>query len=797
MYCFSKAAGNSAGITSTNNATRIRRFALAPLAVAVASALPFAGASSQAVAQLEEVIVTAQRREVGLQDSALSVSAFSGETLEEAQVFNTGDLAQQTAGISFTNPTPFDMELNIRGVMNTRLDAPSASRSVGIFFDEVIVGRMGLMNMDFYDLERVEILRGPQGVLLGKNVVGGAINIITAKPEFETSGSLRAQAGNLDARMISGHFNTPINDKLAMRVAAQFRENDGFAENQVTGRALHNIESTQARVSLLYDGDNDFEGRLIFEYMQDEGNGTCAIGENGNPWAVARDVVGFNNIRRCAPEPVQYSTIPGDSLQFYDREAFSVTMRLEKGLGNAALVSLTNFRDGNGESQYSQTGLGPDAPGLLPAFQDAVANDSPLVVPLGLAFDFPVREAEDMSQFVQEFRLVSDFGDSPLDYIAGVYFQRDEVDKNDLFWGETILGAGPFGGLNGESEWFNEATTESWAVFGQVGYRLTDNLKFTLGARYTEDEIDGSISARVNATDDRFNPGEPTPLVPLTGEPDGAGGLIPYPVGPAYDTPYSESWDELTFSGILEYTINDDVLVYASIAQGYKSGGFQDTPPNTLGAVAAYDPETVLSYELGLKSEFLNNRLRINGAIFSMDYEDLQVEFTNDQCLCNIVSNASDAKIRGAEIEASLAATDGLLLWFNGSFLDTEYENYVISTGDFSGNQLQRTPDNQISTGFEYSANVGDWGRALKLRLSYTWQDEMPWAHTNVSFEEDYALLDGRLGLSPENQNWTIALWGRNLTDEEARANVIEFLGGDVSLYNPPRTYGVELGYRW
>jgi len=286
-------------------------------------------------------------------------------------------------------------------------------------------------------------------------------------------------------------------------------------------------------------------------------------------------------------------------------------------------------------------------------------------------------------------------------------------------------------------------------------------------------------------------------VVPLTGEPDGAGGLIPYPLGGGYSTGYGESWDELTLSGILEYTVNEDVMVYGSIAQGYKSGGFQDTPPNTLGAQTPYDPETVLSYELGLKSEYMNRRLRVNGALFYMDYQDLQVEFTNDVCLCNIVSNASDAKIQGLEIDVNFAATENLLVWLSGSLLDTEYEDYVISTGDFSGNQMQRTPDTQANVGFEYTASIGGWGRALKARLSYTWQDDMPWAHTNVSWEESYGLLDGRLALSPEGARWTAALWGRNLTDEDARANVIEFLGGDMSLYNPPRTYGVEFGYRF
>lgn len=788
----------SSALSSRPSRSRRRRLPVSALCTAIAGALPAAGFSPGARAQLEEVFVTAQRREVGLQDSTLSITAFSGQTLEQAQVFNTGDLAQQTSGISFTSISPFDMELNIRGVMNTRLDAPSASRSVDIFFDEVVVGRMGLMNMDFYDLERVEILRGPQGVLLGKNVVGGAISIITAKPEFANSASVRAQAGNLDARLLSGHFNTAINDQLALRAAAQFRYNDGFAQNAITARPLHNSESRQARLSLRFAGDGNFTGGLIFEYMQDDGNGACAIGESGNPWAVARGVVGLTDIRRCMPEAVQYRNIPGDSRSFYTREALNVTLRLEQGFANASLISLTNYRAGEGESQYSQTGLGPDAPGLLPAFRNALAaRNLPLIRALGLAFDFPVREREDLKQFVQEFRLVSDVADTAWDTIAGLYFQRDEVDKNDLFQAENLLGAGPLGALNGESEWFNKATTDSWAVFGQAGYSITDNLKLTLGARYTEDQIDGFISARVNATDDRFNPGEATPLAPLTGEPDGRGALIPFSVGDAYATPYAESWGELTFSGTLEYHIGDEAMLYAGVAQGYKSGGFQDTPANTPGATTAYDPETVLSIEAGLKSEFWNRRLRVNGAIFSMDYSDLQVEFTNDQCLCNIVSNVSDARIHGAELETRFAATDTLRLWLNASFLDTEYENYAIRSGDFSGNPLQRTPDTQVSTGFEQRMALGDWGEALTFRLSYTWQDKMPWAHTSVAFEEAYGLLDGRIGLSPENRSWSMALWGRNLSDEETRANVIEFLGGDMSLYNPPRTYGVELAYRW
>jgi iron complex outermembrane receptor protein len=769
--------------------------------VAVASTLVLIATGGVAVAQeLEEIVVTAQKREVGLQDAPLSISAFSGDTLEKARILDAGDLAYANAGLTFTNPTPFDMELNIRGVMNTRLDAPSASRSVGTFVDEVVVGRMGLMNMNFFDIERVEILRGPQGVLLGKNVVGGAINIITAKPEFERSGQIMGSVGNLDSRLINGHYTGGITDNIAVRAAFQYKEDDGFAENWLNGTPYHDLESLQARLSFLYEGDNDLRANLILEYMTDEGNGTCAIGEFGNPWAVAREVVGITDIRECLPEPVQYSNAPpGGRLQGFDREATSLNLTIDKGFSGFTLTSITGYRSGNGESQYSQTGLGPDAPGIQEAFFGALGSgDIGRATSLGLAFDFPVRELEDLSQFSQELRVTST-SDGRLDWIAGAYYQKDEVDKFDRFWSEILLGAVGLapGSLNGESVWDNRGEVESYAFFGQVGYQILDPLKFTIGARYTNDDISGNIRGTAVRTGDKFAPDDPVPLTPLTGEPDGAGGINFYPQGGGFMTPYSESWSEMTLQGILEWTLSDAIMVYGSIAEGYKSGGFQDTPPNTLGATLPYEPETVTNYEAGIKSEFFGGRMRLNGAVFYMDYSDLQVEFTNDVCLCNVVSNASDAKIQGIEFEIQAAPIDSLLVWFNGTVLDTEYEDYVISTGDFSGNQLQRTPETQLTAGAEYSMDIGGWEDGLAFRVNYAWQDEMPWAHTNVSWEDSYGLLDARVSLAPVDSAWSVSVWGKNLTDEDVRANVIEFLGGDVGLYAPPRTYGVDLTWRF
>jgi iron complex outermembrane receptor protein len=771
-----------------------------PLAFSIAAALLFVPSAPLFAQALEEVIVTAQKREVGLQDAPLSITAFTGDSLERGAIQSAEDLARATTGLSFTNPSPFDLELNMRGVMNTRLDAPSASRSVGVFMDEVVVGRMGLMSTDFYDVERVEILRGPQGVLLGKNVVGGAINIITNKPEFETSGRLQGTVGNLSTKRANGYLTGALSESIAARAAFQYHTNDGYAEDLFSQRDLHDINSVQGRLSFLYQGANDLTADLIIEYLEESGNGTCSLGENGNPWAVTRAFLGLTDIRECMPETVQYKGTFEDSLQGYRRQATAMTLRVDKGFDSFNLTSITGYRDGNGHSQYSQTGLGPDAPGVFQeVFRRIAAGNVAGAVPLALAFDFPVNEIEDLNQFSQEIRFTSDMGDSRWDWIAGGYYQKDEVDKFDRFWAEVLANLlnPALGSLNGESTWDNTGSIESYAFFGQLGFQITDTLKFTFGGRYTEDDISGYITGVAVETGDKFSPNNPIPLTPLTGNPGPTGAIVPFPEGGGYSTPYGQSFDETTFQGILEWQVMDDMLWYGSISEGYKSGGFQDTPPNTLGATIAYDPENVINYEMGLKSEFMDGRMRVNGAVYFMDYENLQVEFTNDVCLCNIVSNASDAEIKGFELETQIAATESLYVWASVSYTDTEYLDYVISTGNFSGNQMQRTPETQFNTGFEWTAGSGSWQDALLFRLAYTWQDEMPWAHTNVSWEDSYGLFDGRIALAPQNAAWEVSVWGRNLTDEEYRANVIEFLGGDMAIYNPPRTYGLDVTWKF
>ena len=246
----------------------------------------------------------------------------------------------------------------------------------------------------------------------------------------------------------------------------------------------------------------------------------------------------------------------------------------------------------------------------------------------------------------------------------------------------------------------------------------------------------------------------------------------------------------------MEFAPNENLFLYGTVSTGFKGGYFQDTANSAFAAAFPTRPEEVTNYEIGIKSDFAGGRVRVNGAAFFMDYTDLQVEQTNQDCLCNLTENAADAEIKGIEAELTIAASDRLLINISGSLLDTEYVDFVESSGvDSSGNPLQRTPETQFGVSLDYTVGVGNWADALSFYLSYSWQDKLPWQPANVNFEDSYGLLDGRITFAPPSAQWSASIWGKNITDELYRTNIIPFFGEEVSLYGPPATYGVEFRY--
>jgi iron complex outermembrane receptor protein len=762
-------------------ASRLAIAAVIGLTSTVAVAQEAPAADAQATTRLDEIIITAQRREVGLQDSALAVSAISGATMAADQILSFEDVAKRVTSLSFTAISGLDQEFNIRGITNTRLDSPSADQSIGIFVDEVYVGRPGMFNFDLYDIERVEVVRGPQGVLLGRNVVGGAVSVITARPSFTPSGGASVSYGSYNEVLARAHVTGPITDSLAGRLSVQTRNHDGYNYDIEHNRELDNVQSFQARAQLLYAPDHtDLTARLVFDYTNDRSNGGHQVAWAGGagPWSAAREAIGLArgrplSIRESLPSHPHFRGDATETPQGLEREAFSVVANIEKGFGDFATLQATiGYRSGQADNVYDQTGVGP-------------GNSFGVISPT--LFTTPVAEYEDATQFSQELRLVSNNIGEGLDWIVGVYHQEDNVDKIDHFWGEIPMAA--LDQISGESLWDNSATSRSYSVFGQLGYTFNDQWRVVGGLRYSNDEKEGRVIGRAIATGDRFNPGGTVPLTPLAPT---------LSEGESFTANYSNSWSEVTAQATVEYTPTDDLLFYLTYSTGYKGGGFEDTPANAIAAAISYDPETVVNIEVGAKIDFLDGRARLNLAAFSMDYDDLQVTQTDTNCLCSVTDNAASARILGLEAEARFAVTNRLEVFGAFTYLDTEYLEFVDSLGNNNeGKFLQRTPRSQYNIGIDYTADLGDWADALNFRVNYTNKGKMYWAPTNQQVEDSYGLLDARVALALPNTDWQLAVWGRNLNDTLYRTNINYALGDEVSRIGAPRTYGVELAVRF
>ena len=770
-------------------------------------------AQDQAAVALEEIIVTAQRRETSLQKTPVAISAYTGESLSESKIFSVTDLANSVPAFSLTANTPLDIEMNIRGITNTRLDAPSADPSVGTFLDGVYVGRTGDLNFDFYDLERIEVIRGPQGVLLGKNVVGGALSILTAKPNFESSGKVLVSYGNYDAKLVSGYVTGGISDAVASRFSFQYRNRSGFARDILHDREVENPESAQMRGQLLFKPEGgDFSARLIVDYNKDSTDGINVVAVQGGtpscetsylranctrPWSNLRRFLGLTDPRVNVAQSVQYAGDVNPRQQFFEREGAGFTADLEREFDGFAFNSLTNYRKGNSNQLYDQTGAGPEALGWdIPRWQAYTAFVA-ATKPAGntsnglFLFAEPVAEKTGVKQFSQEFRLTSTNTDSSLDWIAGLYYKQDHIDKTDHFIGESFLG-GPLATLTGETLWVNNGRNKGYAAFAQAGYEFNDMTKLTVGARYTEDKKKGNVSGLAVRTGDRFNPKDTAALTPLRAN---------YAQGTGYSTAYGKNWNKFTPQATLDFTPNDQLYFYATVARGFKGGGFDDTPSSDIAARIPFNPETVTNYEAGFKASLFDRRARLNASVFKMDYKDLQVTQTNATCLCNLTDNAASAKIKGVEVESELLVTDGLRFSASGSYVDPKYKNFIESainpsTGQrlvSTGNRLQRTPKIQTSASVDFTTGTGAWADALNFRVSYTYQSNLFWATDNIAREPGYGLWDARIGLSPPDANWSVAAYGKNLSNKLYRVNIIAFFGEEVTQYAAPRTYGMDL----
>lgn len=354
-----------------NNKTFLRASS-ALIALGCGALLPAVAMAQQAASaqadksNLETIVVTAQKRAENVQDAPLAITAVTGATLEKSRVTSITDLAQSMTGISFTQNSPQANEINIRGVVNTRLTGPTADQSVSTFVDDVYVARSGILNTAFYDVARIEVVRGPQGVLLGKNVAGGAVNVISNKPTQDSSGSVTAAIGNYDLRQINGYVNGALTDSLSGRISFQSIDHAGYAKDLLHNVDLENLNSIQGRVQLAYEPtDSDFKALFIADYSRERNDGVNRVGivsptSPAGPtiWSGTRSLISAALGRPLGPResfPVwpQFKGDIAPSPQLATRENYSFILKMEKGIGeNATLSSITGYRRNTAYTLY-------------------------------------------------------------------------------------------------------------------------------------------------------------------------------------------------------------------------------------------------------------------------------------------------------------------------------------------------------------------------------------------------------------------------------------------------------------
>jgi len=695
---------------------------LVPSLIALAAAAAWSSALAQSavadgdkvetVIGLEQVVVTAQKRIEPLQLVPIPVTAFSAKLLEKTGAADVRDIALRTPGFTMTQYNVGEPQYSIRGVGSSS-DSAAGDATVAVFVDDVFIGRPAGANFSFLDLERVEILRGPQGTLFGRNTSGGAISVTTARPSQVASSKLFASLGNYSSQELGVVLNRPLSDSLSAKVAFGYRKHDGYSRQIVTGGSLDGGSSTSGRLQLLMDVSPRTSLLLSADAARDRGDGLARV-----PFPVFNNTATASLIRKLYPEGTDLRLAYSDPASFQNRDVQGLSARVEHDMEFGALTSITAYR----ETKLNQ-------------YEDLSGLPQPLWVLKNLD-----RISENAQQWSQELRLSSHAG-SPFAWVTGLYYFSEKVLRDESF--ETKFAPLPAAGGN---VLFNQdVKNTSVAAFGQVDYPLADKLNMTLGMRQTNDRKEADQSA-VN-----LDPGDATPGLPL------------FP-GKPYQIAAGKSWNALTGKLGLDYRLAKDRMIYGSISRGYKSGLFpsQNNSVQTVGV--PLEPEKVWNYELGVKTEGLDRRLRINASAFSLDYKDLQQFNLTPQLV--LVSFNIDAKIKGAEIELQAAPTSWLTLGGNLAYLDSKVTRGVFSGFNLNGNKLARAPRNSYSVFAEVTGGVA--GGVLSGRVEYAHKGSFftDAANSSTNLIQAYGLLDARLSYRSSPKGPEFSLWGKNLADK-------------------------------
>ena len=656
-----------------------------------------------------------------MQDTPISITAFSSTTLDEANMVDLRDIGKYTPGMSFTSYGMGSSEAGaifLRGIGQSD-HMVTTDPGVGLYIDGVYVGRNQGAALDLLDLERVEVLRGPQGTLFGKNTIGGAVNVVSRKPTGSRGGHVSITAGEGGRLNASFSGEVPLGDQAAMSVSLLSKQRDGVGEQILTGSQTGDEDSLSGRAQLYWHGEAVEISLAVDASRARQAAMPHSFYEQAAWLGVAPCYQPSGD--GYSPCPAGAKSDPFDSYSLDDldtaQDLFGVSATMEWDISDSLVFkSITAYRDMDYLGSLEFDG----APQRIVYYGETGASD----------------------QFSQEFQFSGSSG-ARVDWIAGLYYFTEDGDNdqdNHEFGGRTNR--------------ITQVETESYAAFGQATMQLTDKWSMTAGLRYTDESKDYDLVFHVLDASG-------TPAI------DGAGQPV-YVIPP---TTLGDTWDAVSGTLNLSYTISEGVMAYATYSRGFRSGGYA-ARPSALTGVGAYDPEHVNMYEVGLKALTLEERLVFNAAIYRNDYQDYQAQVNRvGNSFDTRVLNAAEAKIDGVEIELTTLLSPVFRVDATFAYTDAQITEVNLAPSleaNFSaGHRLPYVSKYTLSVSPQLDFRVAN-GASVLVRLDYSYRDDFFGQIANSPFEREdgYGLLNARLEYRNAGRDWSIALYGINLADK-------------------------------
>ena len=734
--------------------------------VFVQSAFAAESGTAAEAAVLEEVLVTAQRRAQNPQDVPISMTVLSGDDLRDLNIRSTGELGAHVPNLKVYNDSGENgaVQIVIRGVYSngqTYMVGPSAL----VYSDDVLLDSYLSQGVAFFDAQRVEVLKGPQGTLFGRNATSGAVQVISNRPGDDSYAEI--SLGSYGKTRFEGAVGGELSDSVGIRIAGFYDQKDGWFDNVSNGDELYDAEAYAVRALLEFTPSDNVDILVKAQYVENDQH--PLIWQSSVPSPHPFTGAGLDDSALVNPGPG--SDWEKGNLSFTDSELedtfedtqFSVTLNWT--LGDVLLTSITAYEE------YEWSFLN-DA--------DSTATDI-----------FHFYNAVDYEGVTQELRLTSQT-DAPFQWIVGGFYQDTEMtsrvadDFTDLF---VLFGLSDPGNGFGDMDLIDHES-ESWAIFVHTDFAWTDRFKTTHGVRYTKDELSRMRTALNSSTFPRTSR---TSFINLGLHSDF--GSDPLNINYADD----DDADEITWRLAAEYVVDEDVLLYGSVSTGYKAGALGANWNSLQNQYVHVDPETVLSYEIGIKSQWFEQRLMVNAAVFLYDYEDYQssANIGNDFSFSRSDINIPEVKFQGFELEISAVPIENLWVQLGIGYVDAEIEEYVNNAlVDLSGNKPPRASEMDVNGLVRYDIHLS--GGTLSPQIDFEYVGDFYTDSENTLELGDFWRVNARLAYRHENSGLDVSVFVENIGDDKELQNVYApndafGLGTDLQVRDLGRTWGLSV----